>query len=230
MWKRLSLRTRILVLLIALVITTIGGGLVTLWHNEAMDSLLTSLIDQNVASYHAAEELENALLQQKGYLTYYFLDGNPEWLKEIDRYNRTFEDWLGKARKSAYTEAMRETIAQIDTQYHQYVIARERVINLYREGKKEAGAQQHWAIRHQYIEILNLCKRYKVTHEFAISRVRTESRARARFINAFALVAVPAVGILGVLLAYILIKQILGPIRQLALSTVAGQPGGPGAG
>ena len=168
MWKRLSLRTRILVLLIALVITTIGGGLVTLWHNEAMDSLLTSLIDKNVASYHAAEELENALLQQKGYLTYYFLDGNPEWLKEIDRYNGSFEDWLGKARKSAYTEAMRETIAQIDTQYHQYVLARERVINLYREGKKEAGAQQHWEIRHQYIEILNLCRRYKVTHEFAI--------------------------------------------------------------
>jgi hypothetical protein len=69
MWKRLSLRARILVLLIALVLTTIGGGVVTLWHNEAMDSLLTSLIDKNVASYHAAEELENALLQQKGYLT-----------------------------------------------------------------------------------------------------------------------------------------------------------------
>ena len=33
MWKRLSLRARILVLLIALVITTIGGGVVTLWHN-----------------------------------------------------------------------------------------------------------------------------------------------------------------------------------------------------
>jgi CHASE3 domain sensor protein len=163
-WKRLSLRTRILVLLVALVITTVGGGLVTLWHNEAMDSLLTSLIDKNVASYHAAEELENALLQQKGYLTYYFLDGDPEWLKEIDRYNGSFEDWLGKARKSAYTEAMRETIAQIGTQYHQYMIARERVINLYREGKKEAGAQQHWEIRQQYIEILNLCRRYKVTH------------------------------------------------------------------
>ena len=110
MWKRLSLRARILVLLIALVLTTIGGGVVTLWHNEAMDSLLTSLIDKNVASYHAAEELENALLQQKGYLTYYFLDGNPAWLQEIERYNGTFEDWLEKARKSAYTEAMREII------------------------------------------------------------------------------------------------------------------------
>ena len=225
MWKRLSLRARILVLLIALVLTTIGGGVVTLWHNEAMDSLLTSLIDKNVASYHAAEELENALLQQKGYLTYYFLDGNPAWLQEIERYNGIFEDWLEKARKSAYTEAMREIIGQIDAQYHQYVINRERVINLYREDKREAGAKLHWEVRHQYVGILNLCQRYKTTHEYAISRVRTESRARARFINAFALVAMPAVALLGVLLAYILIKQILGPIRQLALSTAPPEPG-----
>lgn len=227
MWKHLSLRARILILLIALVLTTIGGGLVTLWHNEATDFLLTSLIEKNVASYHAAEELQTALLQQKGYLTYYFLDGNLEWLKEINRYNRTFEEWLEKARKSAYTEAMREIIAQIEVQYHQYVIARERVIALYREGKREAGAKLHGGIRQQYVEILNLCQRYKVAHEYAISRERTESQARAGFINAFALVAVPAVAVLGVLLAYILIKQILGPIRQLALSTAPANPGTP---
>jgi len=224
MWKRLSLRARIFLLLIALVVTTVGGGLVTLWHTEAMDSLLTSLIDQNVASYHAADELESALLQQKGFLTYYFLDGNPEWLKEINKYNRAFKDWLEKARKSAYTEAMREIIGQIDTQYHQYVIARERVISLYREGRREEGAKLHWEVRRQYVEILNLCRRYKLTHEYAISRARTESRARARFINAFALAAIPAVAVLGVWLAYILIKQILGPIRQLALETAPANP------
>ena len=99
------------------------------------------------------------------------------------------------------------------------------MISLYREGKREAGAKLHWEVRHQYVGILNLCQRYKVTHEYAISRVRTESQARARFINAFALVAMPAVAVLGVLLAYILIKQILGPIRQLALSTVPADPG-----
>jgi hypothetical protein len=166
-------------------------------------------------------------LQQKGYLTYYFLDGNPEWLKEITHYNRSFEDWLEKARKSAYTEAMGETIAQIDTQYRRYVIARERVINLYREGKRETGAKLHWEVRQQFVDILNLCRRYKLTHEFAISRVRTESQARARYINAFTLVAVPTVTVLGVLLAYILIKQILGPIRQLALETAPANPGAP---
>jgi len=225
MWKRLSLRARIWVLLIALVLTTIGGGLVTLWHNEAMDSLLSSLVEKNVASYQAAEELQTALLQQKGYLTYYFLDGNPDWLKEIERYNGAFEDWLQKARKSAYTEAMRETIAQISAQYHRYEVNREQVISLYREGKRAEGAKRHWEVRQQYIDILALCRRYKMTHEYAISRVRTESQARARFINAFALVAIPAVALLGVLLAYILIKQILGPIRQLALSSAPADGG-----
>src|SRR4030065_1859569 len=116
MWKRLSLRARIFVLLIALVLTTLGVGLVTLWHNAAMDSLLTSLVEKNVASFHAAEELENSLLQQKGYLTYYFLDGNPAWLQEIERYNRTFEDWLEKARKSAHHEARRASFTPFVTE------------------------------------------------------------------------------------------------------------------
>jgi signal transduction histidine kinase len=224
MWKSLGLRTRIFMILTALVLTTIGGGLVTLWHNESMDSLVTSLIDKNVASYQAAEELETALLQQKGFLTYYFLDGNPQWLQEIQRYNQAFEVWLGKARKSAYTEPMREIISQIDAEYHKYMVNRERVINLYREGKRVAGAQLHWQVRQQYVEILNLCRRFKLIQEYVISRVRTESQARARFINGFALVVVPLVLVLGVLLAYILIKQILRPIRQLALETDPANP------
>ncbi|MGC2433258.1 MAG: histidine kinase, partial [Desulfobaccales bacterium] len=69
MWKRLSLRARIFLLLTALVGATLTGGLVTLWHTRAMNGLLVSLIDQNLASLQAAEELTNSLLNQKGFLT-----------------------------------------------------------------------------------------------------------------------------------------------------------------
>jgi signal transduction histidine kinase len=227
MWKQLGLRTRIFVILAALVVTTIGGGLVTLWHNESMDTLISALIDKNVASYQAAEGLETALLQQKGYLTYYFLDGDPQWLKEIQKYNQAFEEWLGKARKSAYTEPMREILGQIGAEYQKYLGDRERVINLYRRGDREAGARLHWEVREQYVNILNLCQRYKLIQEYVISRVRTESQARAQYIKLFALVVVPLVVLLGVLLAYILIKQILGPIRQLALETAPANPEAP---
>jgi signal transduction histidine kinase len=219
MWKRLSLRARIFLLLTALVCTTLAGGLVTLWHTRAMDSLLVSLIDKNVASFQAAEELEASLLHQKGFLTYYFLDGNPDWLKKMAQHQQAFTEGLQKARKSAYTEAMEGTLQQIDQAYRGYAQSREQVINLYREGNREAGAKLHWEVRRQFVDLLNLCERYKLMHEYAISRTRTESQTQARFINAFALVALPLVAILGVLLAYILIKQILAPLRRLALET-----------
>jgi len=227
MWKRLSLRARLLVLLTALILTTLAGALVTLWHNESTDALLGSLIEKNVASFHAAEELESSLLRQKGYLTYYFLDGDPDWLKEMDQNHRAFEEWLEKARKSAYTEAMGELLQQIDSSYHSYILARQKVINLYQEGKRPEGAKMHWEVRRQFTDLISLCQRYKVIHEYTIARVRTESKARAKFINAFALGAMPVVAVLGVLLAYILIKQILQPIRQLALKTAPANPGAP---
>ena len=216
MWKRLSLRARILLLLAALVLTTLGGGLVTLWHTRAMDSLLTSLIDKNVASFQAAEELETSLLMQKGFTTYYFLDGNPDWLEQLHKYHQAFQDWLQKARKSAYTEAMTEIIDQIASQYQSYREILAGVIKLYQEGRKEEGAKLHWEARRQFSLLYNLCERYKLIHEFAIARSRTESQSMVRFINTLALTVMPGVAVLGVLLAYILFKQILQPIRSLA--------------
>jgi signal transduction histidine kinase len=226
MWQRLSLRARIFLILAALVLTTLGGGLVTVWHTRAMDALLTSLIDQNVASFQAAEELENSLLMQKGFTTYFYLDGNPDWLQQLNQYHRAFQDWLQKARKSAYTEPMVEIINQIESRYENYREARARVIRLYQGGEREEGAKRHPDVRHQFKALLELCGRYKQIHEFAISRVRVESQLQARFINSLALAVVPGVAVLGVLLAYILIKQILQPIRSLARDA-APAPGEP---
>lgn len=216
-WRRLTLRARLSVLLASLVLTTLGGGLVTIWHTEAMDGLISSLIDKNVASFQAAEELETSLLMQRGLVTYYFLDGDPEWLKQLEKSKQSFSSWLRKAHKSAYTEAMEEILNQIESQYLRYIEMKEEVVRLYKAGKREEGAAGHPEVRRQFAVLFDLCERYKLIHEYTISRARTESQARARFINSFALVAMPLVVILGVLLAYILIKQILEPIHRLAL-------------
>ncbi|MDH3773879.1 MAG: ATP-binding protein, partial [Deltaproteobacteria bacterium] len=58
-----------------------------------------------------------------------------------------------------------------------------------------------------------------------ISLARTQSRAEARVINKMAFVAIPCVLLLGVLLAYVLLNQVLRPIRQLATGVTAGDIG-----
>jgi len=216
MWKRLSLRARIFVLLAALGVTTLGGGLITIWHTEATDSLFSSLVDQHLASFRAAEDLENSLLLQKGFLTYFFLDGNPDWLEQLKRHHQKFQNALQEARRSASNDIMVDILNQIDSTYQGYLSTREKVINLYKDGERETGARLHQDVRRRFNAIRELCERYKLVHEYAINRARSESQTRARFINTLALAAIFSVVGLGFLLVYVLVKQILGPIRRLA--------------
>jgi signal transduction histidine kinase len=220
-WNYISLRVRILFLLGALILTAMVGGLVTIWHTGVTDHLLTALIDKNMASYQAAEGLEIALLKQKGYLTYFFLDGNPEWLDQLQKDNQSFLEWLNKAYNSATTPLMTNILGKIDAKYRNYIADRSQVINLYKAGRREEGAKLHWEVRHQFLEIYDLCDNYKLVNQGIISQIKKDSRAQANFIKTLALVVMPSVLLLGLLLAYILVKQLLEPIRQLSMETGA---------
>ena len=223
MWKYISLRARIFLLVAALILTALVGGLVTIWHTGATDDLFTTLIDKNISSFQAAEGLEIALLSQKGYLTYYFLDGNPEWLQKLKENHQSFLQWLRKAHNSATTPVMTEILNKIDSKYKDYIARREEVINLYKTGNRDQGAKLHWEIRHQFLEIYDLCENYKLVNQGIISQIKNESLAQARFIKTLALIVMPSVVLLGLLLTYILIKQLLEPIRQLSRETGPGE-------
>ena len=139
MLKKISLRARIIILLIALVLTTIGGGLATIWYAETIGSLFTSVIDRDILSFQAAEEMETALVMQKGFTTYYFQDGNPDWLKQLEIYQKTFEEKLKKAREYARLETAWGLLSKIESEYLQYKNARQEVLHLYQTGEEGIG-------------------------------------------------------------------------------------------
>ena len=217
--KPLSLRNRIILILAALVLTTLGGGLISMWHTYRMGHLFTSVIDSAVMGLQAAEELETALVRQKGLTTYYFLDGNPDWLSQLKQLNESFHAWLKKARNSAQTDKERSILNEIESEYLHYVFARDQVIQLYQAGKRKAGAQRHWEVRKQFFAIQALCDQYRAINKQEINDARVKSRAQTRMLKIMTLVALPSVLILGILLAYILLNQILKPIRILSRET-----------
>jgi signal transduction histidine kinase len=228
-WKYISLRVRIFSLLGALIITALAGGLATIWHTGATDALFTSLIDKNMASFQAAEGLEIALLRQKGYLTYYFLDGDPDWLDKLQQNHQSFLKWLAKAHNLATTSVMTDILNKIDSEYQNYIVNREKVINFYRMGDREQGAKLHREIRHQFFEIYNLSENYKLINQGIITQIKTDSRSQAWFIKLLAMIVLPSVVLMGLFLAYILTTQLLEPIRRLSLETglrtgIAGEP------
>jgi len=217
MWKRVSLRKRILILLSALVIITIGGGLVSIVFSYAMNRFVTSVIDSDVGGLQAAQELEKSICMQKGFVTYYFQTGDASWLEHLKKHHAEFDTWLKKARQWTSTDEERRLINEIDALYIRFSYARDEVIQLYKEGKREAGFELHQKVRNQFLQLIDLCNRYRVAHERRIDHAHEQIKQRSNlitFLSTFGLVSVMA---LAVVLAYVLFNQILGPIRELAL-------------
>ncbi|TET86284.1 MAG: histidine kinase [Desulfobacteraceae bacterium] len=217
MWNKINLRTRIYVILTALVCITMVGGFVMVWYTYRMQSLLNHIIDKNVAAFQAAEALEIALVNQKGFVSYYFLDGDPDWLRQLGEYRQIFRERLNDARSFAENKREKEAIDLIDSEYNQYITLKDQVIAYYKRGEREAGATLHQKMRNRFFKILDLCEGYKNIHTEGIARVRYNSHAEAKNLRIIAGTAVFAALSLAVLLAFVLIVHVLSPVRRLAL-------------
>ncbi len=229
MWKRISLRTRLLILVAALVVATLGGGIASSWYFSRVDALFTTIIDHNIAALQAASGLEAALVMQKGFVTYYVQDGDPKWLEELDKYSHAFKEWLMRAEGFVHPEEAKQVLQHIEMQYAYFVASRDQVLELYRGGYRTEGAKLHREVRGQFLAIYDLCEEYKSIHERSIQEAQRRNRMEVRVLSKMARVVVPATALIGVLLIFVLLKQVLGPIRMLAAEAGSIPDGSAGA-
>lgn len=210
------MRVRIFLVLIALVMITLLGGLIMVWYTYRMETLLSELIDKNVSAFEKAEALESALVNQKGFVSYYFLDGNPEWLKHLGKYRQIFRDRLAEARSLVSIGAEKNLIDRIESEYTEYVTLKDKVIEFYTTGQREQGAELHKRVRIHFFKVLEFTEEYKDLYAQKISQIRDTSYAQAKKLRVVAGTAILLVLILAVFLAFVLVNNILGPLRRLA--------------
>jgi len=222
MWKKIGLRIRIYSVLTTLVAITLIGGLVMVWYTYRMEGLLTDLIDKNLAAYQRAEALESALVHQKGYVSYFFQDRNPEWLVHLSRYRTIFQERLAEARSLVDSDRQREIINRIEAEYVQYVTLKDRVIEHYTTGDREAGERLHTEVRNHFFKVLEYCERYRDLYTEKIRLIKASSYGQAKKLRVIAGTAVLLVLLLGVVLAFVLVNDILEPLRKLAMEANPG--------
>ncbi len=223
----LSLAGRIFALIGVLMAITLAGGATTIWYANAMQKLFTGVIEKDVNSLRAAEELETALAIQKGFVTYYFLHGDETWLEQLEAARKQFETRLDTARETAATDDEKLLLNQIEQKYLDYKEARDQVIALYKAGRRQEGARQHWEVRGQFTDILELCERYKNIQVRRIAQAQDQSQERVHRVSLMAITALSASLLLSAALALVLSRQVLMPIRRLAREA---SPAGEGTG
>lgn len=219
MFNQISLRARLLVLIAILAIINLTGSFLTLWYGFQTQNRYKFLIDQNISALLAAQQLETALVMQKGLLTYYFLTGSPDWLDQLKVRENDFKQWLEKARNANFIKKAVPIINKIESKYLQYTFDRDSVISLYKEGNHEEGVRKHWDVRKQFFAIFELAENFKRMHEKSIEAQRRVLRNSARNVFFFVLVEILGVLTLTVVLTFVIIKQVMGPIREILLKT-----------
>lgn len=219
MWTRISLKNRIYVLLTAIFLVTFSGAAVMIWYSYSIEGVLSTITDKNLVALQSAAALEVSLINQKGFVSYYFLDGNPDWLNQLGKYRRLFSEQLGRARSLAQTADQQVTISRIADEYDQYIREKDKVIEYYKAGREKPGSQLHQDVRNRFFTMMEMCEDYKKQQTSSIMAAKQDALIEAVRLRDTAMAVIVTHILLVLLLAYQLINQILNPVRALILET-----------
>jgi len=122
----------------ALIVTV---GLLAVHMSLTLQRSSRAILAENVSSLKAAEELEIALLDQKGIVGSYLLNGEARWLRLLEEKRQKFTEWFAKAKDVAITQHERDILQQIGTRYQEYDRLRYQAIWLYQQGHRLAAQQ-----------------------------------------------------------------------------------------
>jgi len=213
--KNISLRHKIFLLLTALGAISFVGGMTTVYYSFQIQNLLTDLLNKNLFAFQASTAMETALMNQKGFVTYYYLEGNPEWLQQFDASRLLFKKRLQEAWATVQQGIPEELLREIEKRFDDYMRKKEQVIAFYQNNEREEGARFHREIRAEFEKILALCKRYGDFQISEIHRIRERKSSEAQKLGYITLLAVTFSGSLVILLILILSKQMFEPLATL---------------
>ena len=216
----LSLRSRIGIIFSAIAIIVVIGGASMLWYTHQMDTMLVSMVNKDFILYKTAQNMELALANQKGLLTYYLVDGDTKWLKSLGEYRQIFYQIIADAQRLDLTHKQREALLVITDKYRIYTQEKDRAIEHYKRDHFHGNISSlHEKQRDAFFGVLGLCRAFSEDQWRVIVKTEERSNILSQNLRVVAFIAVAMFTLLGTVFLFILYRHILGPIRGLALET-----------
>ncbi|MDL2269292.1 histidine kinase [Desulfosarcina sp. OttesenSCG-928-A07] len=219
MWTRISLKRRIYILLSALFLVTCSGSAIMAWYSESMRRMFLSL---NIsAELQQAQEMKTLLVNQKGLLAYYFLDSDPDWITQLHEYRADFHKKLSEVKAVApHAPDAQAVIDQIDKTYARYSQEQDKALEAYNSGK--GGALYHKNAQGYFFPLMDLCQQYTSMKINRLKMAKDVVLYKMARIQDTAMAMIVTHILLLIILAYLLVYQILNPMRALVLETSRG--------
>jgi signal transduction histidine kinase len=191
------------------------GAVLMVWYTYKIEKIFKDIIDKDIGIYQSAEALGTSLVNQKGFVSYYLLDGDPAWLDELSKYKLLFNKQLTTVKTLVEEQWEKNAVAQIESEYTYYVTIKKKALEFYKSGHDDKGSVLHKDVRQHFFKILELCEEFKSFHKQKISDAVTTSRKESNQLRYIALLGIITVVVLCLMINYIFARLILEPIRKL---------------
>ncbi len=214
----MKLTTKISITIISAILLAVVSSGVALFSARWIGALMQNMVAENVASVRAAEELEVSLLEQRGLVASFILDGgNPAWLDELEGRKPDFSYWLQRAQGTAHTAEEHEILEKMLDVYQEYNTKQDEVIALYHEGKiEQARAVLLEEVNTFYDSTYSFCEDLIAANERYIDSRIAEGRNQIKRVSVIVGVAVIVTIGLGLALLLISFRGVFLPLRRMA--------------
>lgn len=220
MLSGISLRGRVATIFVLMALIVTAGGVGTLWYASEVDRMFDDLVDRELVLYKEAQEMELALANQKGLLTYYLFDGEGKWLKLLGQYREKFKSSLEHALALDLSAEQREFLNRIAVGYQSYIVDKDRAIESYQERTVNEGISRwHEKQRDEFFALLELCRGFSTLQWHVVQQTQAQSDRRSVHLRRLASAGIVSFLSLSAAFLFIIYQQILVPIRGLALAT-----------
>jgi len=198
--KPFSLNAKMLAgsLTLGALIAAIGALAVHMSHTIARSS--TAILAENVSSLKAAEELEIALLDQKGIVGSYLLDGDEKWLRLLEEKRKKYDEWFARAKEVALTAQEQRILERIRQLYQEYDRLRFQVIRLSQDSSRFAAQQLLLnRVRELVDQLYEACEELLFFNEQLIAESQQKSQQKLTWFQAVLWSSIAVAILLGLL-------------------------------
>jgi signal transduction histidine kinase len=214
---RAKLATKISAAVVGVVLLAILSSVAALLSSWQFARMLHQTVNSNLPSVRAAEELEIALLEQRGFVSRYMLDeGNRKWLEGLDDVKKGFDFWLKEASDTAHTAAEKELLVKIEATYDKYDASRDRAVELYGQGEVEAAKKLFFEDVHKLsADAYDLCEDFIRANQSYVDDTTARVHRETRRVTWMVGLCVALTITLGITLLWLFFFGVLLPLRRI---------------
>jgi len=174
----LNLATKMSVAVCGVIVLAVASSGIALLASWRIDGYLNDAVHKHLPSVMAAEELEIALLEERGLVACFVLDnGNRQWLEKLGARGPLLVKRLADARSTASNAEQIRLLTRLQKEYAEYEEIRREVIALWQRGEVEkARSLVLKELDQSYDEAYQAAEQFIAANQ---RYVRSETRAAA---------------------------------------------------